>query len=149
MAIRKRKWKSRGIERSAWVVDYFDQSGKRHIKTFATRKESDQWSVIARSQVKQGIHTAGSASITVAECGKRWLEHCEVEGLELSTILSRRQHLDLHINPFLGGEKLWALTVPRVNSSEPICALMAAQQQCAARYYPALGQCSPSHRVKV
>jgi integrase len=115
MAIRKRKWKSRGMERSAWVVDYFDQAGKRHIRTFGSRKEADQWSVTARSEVKQGIHTAGSASISVAECGERWLEHCRAEGLERSTIRSRQQHLNLHIIPFLGREKLSALTVPRIH----------------------------------
>jgi hypothetical protein len=36
-SIRKRVWTSRGIERSAWVVDYFDQRGKRRLKTFATK----------------------------------------------------------------------------------------------------------------
>jgi integrase len=114
MSIRKRTWTSRGVERSAWIVDYFDQSGKRHIKTFATRKEADAWSVTARSEVKQGIHTAASASVTVAECGDRWLEHCRAEDLEFGTIRQRRQHLNLHILPLMGREKLSELSMPRI-----------------------------------
>jgi hypothetical protein len=36
MAIRQRKWITKGKERSAWVVDYFDAKGKRRLKTFRT-----------------------------------------------------------------------------------------------------------------
>jgi hypothetical protein len=41
VSIRKRTWKSNGSEKTAWCVDYIDQQGKRHLKTFATRKEAD------------------------------------------------------------------------------------------------------------
>jgi integrase len=57
MSIRKRIWKSRGVEQTAWVVDYVDQLGKRRLKTFGTKKEADAWAVTARHEVKQGIHT--------------------------------------------------------------------------------------------
>lgn len=112
---RKRAWTSRGVERTAWVVDYFDQAGKRRLKTFKTKKEADAWSVTALHEVKQGVHTPASASITVAQCGARWLEHCAAEGLERGTIRQRQQHLNLHIYPFLGQMKLADLTLPRVS----------------------------------
>ena len=42
MSVRKRKWTTRaGEEREAWVVDYVDQQGERHIETFAKKKEAD------------------------------------------------------------------------------------------------------------
>lgn len=113
-SIRKRVWTARGIERSAWIVDYHDQAGKRHLKTFATRKQADAWSVSALHEVKQGTHTPASNSVTVAEAVERWIAHCEAEGLEHSTIKQRRQHLNLHIAPFIGRERLSALTTPRV-----------------------------------
>lgn len=113
--IRKRKWKYRGQERTAWVVDYFDQSGTRRLKTFATKKEADAWAVTALHEVQQGVHTPASTSITVTEAWQRWLDHCEAEGLEHSTIKQRRQHLRLHIAPFLGREKLSSLTMPRIH----------------------------------
>ena len=35
MSVRKRTWKNaKGEPQTAWVVDYVDQKGKRHIKTF-------------------------------------------------------------------------------------------------------------------
>src|SRR5438874_1142426 len=97
-SIRKRAWKSKGAEHTAWVVDYFDQTGKRRLKTFATKGAAVEWSTTALNEVKLGVHTPASASITVAECGQRWLEQCEAEGLEFGTIRQRRQHLNLHIN---------------------------------------------------
>ena len=113
-SVRKRIWTSRGIERTAWIVDYHDQAGKRHLKTFATKKEADAWSVSARHEVKQGTHTPASTSVTVTEATKRWVDNCEAEGLEFSTIKQRRQHLNLHIAPFVGREKLSSLSTPRV-----------------------------------
>lgn len=113
MSIRKRTWKSSGAEHSAWVVDYFDQAGKRRLKTFVTKKEADAWAVTARHEVKQGVHTPASASITVAEAFARWIADCEANGLEYGTLLQRRQHLKLHIAQFIGREKLSTLTMPR------------------------------------
>jgi integrase len=114
-SIRKRVWKSRGAQHSAWVVDYRDQAGKRHLKTFATKKEADGWAVNARHEVKQGIHTPATLSVTVAEAFERWIAHCDAEGLEYGTIVQRRQHLNLHVAPFIGREKLSSLTTPRVH----------------------------------
>ena len=36
MSVRKRAWiTSKGSQREAWVVDYVDQNGERHLETFA------------------------------------------------------------------------------------------------------------------
>ena len=113
--VRKRIWKSRGIERTAWVVDYFDQSGKRRLKTFDTKKAADAWKIAALHEVAQGTHTPASASITVAEAFERWIADCEANGLEFGTIKQRKEHLRLHVAPFLGGEKLSSLTMHRVH----------------------------------
>ena len=64
-SIRKRQWRSGGNEHEAWVVDYKDQSGKRAIQTFATKKEAEAWKVQALHEVRQGTHTRASASKTV------------------------------------------------------------------------------------
>jgi integrase len=42
MSVRKRTWKTAaGEERQAWLCDYTGQSGKRHVKTFARKKDAD------------------------------------------------------------------------------------------------------------
>jgi hypothetical protein len=39
MSVRKRKWKTRsGEAREAWIVDYADQAGDRHLETFAKKR---------------------------------------------------------------------------------------------------------------
>ena len=41
MSIRKRTWISSGETKTAWVVDYKDQKGKRHLKTHRTKKAAE------------------------------------------------------------------------------------------------------------
>ena len=42
MSVRKRTWKSpNGETKEAWVVDYVDQHGERHLKTFARKRDAD------------------------------------------------------------------------------------------------------------
>ena len=72
MSVRKRIWKtSGGVEKEAWVVDYVDQRGKRRLKTFMKKKAADAYAATANVEIRAGVHTADSASIAVAEAGKR------------------------------------------------------------------------------
>jgi hypothetical protein len=119
MSVRKRSWKTdRGENRSAWVVDYTDQLGHRHLKTFERKKDADAYHAKVTVDVRAGIHTADSRSITVAEAGQLWLQSREAAGLEYTSILRYRQHLDRHITPLIGATKLSALTVPFVREFE-------------------------------
>ncbi|WP_426424195.1 tyrosine-type recombinase/integrase [Bradyrhizobium genosp. A] len=119
MSIRKRTWtNAAGIQKEGWVVDYVDQKGKRRLKTFALKKRADAFETIAKNEIRAGIHTADSDSITVGEAGDRWIAKCTSEGLERTTIDSYRSHVDLHIKPFLGRTKLSQLTIPMVSDFE-------------------------------
>lgn len=87
MSVRKRAWKNaKGVEKQAWVVDYVDQSGARHIKTFDRKKEADHFAATAHIEVRQGTHTADAATVTIAKAGEQWLASCEQRGLERTTI---------------------------------------------------------------
>lgn len=124
-SIRKRTWKSvspaTGGEPEkvtigeAWAVDYKDQEGKRHLKNFATRKAAVAWRDKTQHDIRRGVHTADSASITVAEAAERWIDRAKREDLERSTVGQYEQHAKYHINPFLGDVKLSRLTAPMVN----------------------------------
>jgi integrase len=115
--VKQRKWTtSKGEERSAWVVDYSDQNGDRHVKAFKRKKDADAYLTTVRHEVSQGTHTAPSQSITVAEAAENWLRHVELEGRERSTLDQYRQHANLHIVPRLGNHKLSLLTTPRINT---------------------------------
>src|SRR3954469_3246630 len=109
-SVRKRTWTTGGKVKTAWVVDYFDQHGKRRLKTFETKKAADVWRVTAQHEVRQGIHTPASVSITVEEAGDLWLAQGEMDGLEPSTLMQYRQHLEYHIKPLIGAVKLGELS---------------------------------------
>jgi integrase len=119
MSVRKRAWTtSKGVEKEAWVVDYVDQTGKRRLKTFAKKKAADNFEATANVEIRAGIHTADSASKTIADAGKLWLETGDKAGLERSTLAAYRQHLKLHIEPYLGNVKLSQLSAPMVREFE-------------------------------
>jgi integrase len=116
MSIRKRVWRTElGEERSAYLVQYstaeLDARGKRtrHIKTFDRKKDAEDFQAQVRVDLKKGVHTPHSKSVTVSEAGESWLNSCG--DLERSTVDQYRQHLKFHINPFIGDLKLPALTV--------------------------------------
>ena len=81
MSVRKRKWITRsGEEREAWIVDYVDQHGERHIETFAKKKDADARHAEVKVDVKAGIHVAPSKSVNVKEAGESWIKAAEAAG---------------------------------------------------------------------
>ena len=115
MAVRKREWTTRkGEERMAWVADYFDQEGVRRLRTFKRKKDAEAFHTKTSVEVVEGTHVAEAAAVSVKEAGQLWLQSCEADGLERGTLLQYRQHLELHINPFIGSVLLSEVSVPLV-----------------------------------
>ena len=116
MSVRKRKWITRnGQAKEAWIVDYIDQEGGRHIKTFTRKKEADAYAQQVGVDVRAGTHTPASKSITVAQAAEGWIKSVELEGREASTLTQYRQHA-CHIIERIGNYKLASLTTPRINA---------------------------------
>jgi hypothetical protein len=80
--VRRRTWTSGGTAKSAWIVDYFDQDGVRRQQTFKQKKAADAYLLQVGHEVKEGTHTAPSASLTVAQAAELWLKAAELNGLE-------------------------------------------------------------------
>jgi integrase len=115
MSVRKREWvTSKGERREAWIVDYVDQQGARHIRTFERQKDAKAYEDSVGVDVRAGIHTSSKA--TIADAGKHWIVACKANGLEASTIESYQQHLDDHIIPYIGPVKLSQMTVPLIRN---------------------------------
>src|SRR5262249_37317765 len=119
----QRKWMTAtGEQRSAWVADYFSSQGERHIKTFALKKDATRYLEQVMTDVRRGVHTAPSRSVTVSEAGLDWIKRVEANGMrgkgpaEQGTLYQYRQHLNLHIAPRIGGMKLANLTKKSVES---------------------------------
>ena len=77
----------KGEEKESWIVDYTDQHGERHIETFAKKKDADAHHATVKVDVRKGVHTAASKSITVGQAAENWLKYIELEGREAATIL--------------------------------------------------------------
>jgi integrase len=117
MSVRKRAWTTRkGELKVAWIVDYADHDGDRHIETFKLKKDADARAAKVKVDLGQGIHTAPSKSITIAEAAEKWIKRIEAEGRERTTVRQYRQHVDLHIMPRIGKIKLADLTPSKVEA---------------------------------
>jgi integrase len=117
MSVRRRRWTTaKGEAKEAWIVDYVDGQGDRHIETFERKKEADDYHALVRVDVRKGLHIAPSKSATVAEACEIWIKRVEADGRERSTVKQYRQHIDLHIVPRIGQVKLAQLTPPKVEA---------------------------------
>lgn len=102
--------------KTVWLASYNDGGGARRFRQFPTKKEADAFLVQARNQVAQGVHTPDSVSPTVAQAAEMWLQRCERDKLEATTLRQYRAHVRLHIVPFIGATKLSKITAPGVNA---------------------------------
>jgi integrase len=119
MSVRKRTWKNQdGSTGEAWVVTYTDRAGKRRLKTFDRKRDAEVHESTVSVDVRAGLHVPDRESVTVLSAGKQWLLSAEANEVERSTLKTYREHLDLHIAPFIGTIKLSQLTMPMVRAFE-------------------------------
>jgi integrase len=116
MSVRTHTWTTKGGEaRQAYLVQYstaeLDIRGKRkrHVKFFDRKKDADAFHAQVRVDVGKGVHVPASKSIAVEAAGRNWIDSCG--DLERTTVDGYQQHLNLHINPYLGSVKITALSV--------------------------------------
>jgi integrase len=117
MAVRRRMWRTKGGERrEAWIVDYLDAQGHRHIETYGRRADAQSRYAKVQVDIGQGIHTPINQSPTVAEAAELWLQSCTHRQIERTTMETYRQQVALHLLPFIGSTRLAQLTTPMVRS---------------------------------
>jgi integrase len=98
---------------------------------FETKRDADAYMVKARGEVAAGTHVPDSQSVTVSEASDLWVQRGESDGLEATTVRQRRQHVDLHIKPLIGGTKLSRLTAPVIQ--EFVDRLLETRSRAMAR----------------
>ena len=99
----------------AWIVDYCDGDGDRHIHTFERKKDAEAYHATVKVDVRAGMHTPASKSLTVAQAAEEWIKGVALERREASTLAQYRQHAH-HITRRIGNQKLASLTTPRLNA---------------------------------
>jgi integrase len=95
----------------AWIVDYVDGAGRRHIQTFEKKKAADVYASKVKVDVNAGMHVALDNNRTMADVAQEWLKHVESEGRERATLRQYRQHVVHHIVPRIGGTRLAKFTL--------------------------------------
>jgi integrase len=110
--VRKRSWETKdGTAKVSWLVDYRDAEGNRRFETFTRQKDAKARLNDIVSELKLGIHTANSSSMTLAAAAKLWLDAGATRN-ERATMRNYKDYVDRHIQPLLGRYKLSKLTVP-------------------------------------
>jgi len=118
MAVRKRKWTTgKGEQKEAWVVDYYDATGKRRFETFTRKKDADEAHDKIRTAVRAGNHVATSGSKTVREAAALWLDSV-ADRIEPASFMNYRGHVNSFIVKHLGDVKLSKLNMATVRGFE-------------------------------
>ena len=124
MSVRKRTWVTRtGETKEAWIADFTDGTGKRHIKTFteknsrgSPKKMAKAYAASVATAVNTGTHVALDGQTTIADAAEKWVKRVEANGMrndgaaERATVRQYREHVRLHIVPRVGELKLAKLT---------------------------------------
>ena len=117
VAIKKRTWGTGDGAGEAYRVSYY-VNGKRQRKQFKTKKAAERFARKTGNEIDEGTHIAERSSTDVRNAASIWLGVCEGDGLEQTSLDQYRQHINLHINPFIGDTKLTKLTVPAIRNFE-------------------------------
>jgi integrase len=96
--VRKRTWMNSKGRQTAWIADYKDQNGERHIETFKRMKEAEAWLAKTQVDVAAGTHTPDYNAVTVIEAVDLWLRDCDGH-IVPAGMYNRRNRVKNHIRP--------------------------------------------------
>ena len=91
--------------RDRWILDYYDQHGKRRWKTLpkgSTKKEAKEILKGIEDKVNKGVFIPNKKIPTFAEVADMWLE-VKKQNIRASTHEQYRGHIENHLKPFFTG----------------------------------------------
>jgi len=103
--------------RGKWVIDFYDQFGKRHWETAGTNKKEAE-ELLAQRLIEVGKETfrTENRDKIFPEVAKEWFDNVIVPSKRPSTVSQYRGHLDHHLIPYFGSVKLGRIDVKMVES---------------------------------
>lgn len=112
--VNKRTWTHKGQERTAWVVRYTDQNGRRRMKSFELKKAADRHRLKVESEIERGEHVADADAFTVKEAAELFIRAQEVRLANGQIGQTRYRYIkglvDHHLIPRLGARRVIDLT---------------------------------------
>jgi integrase len=106
MSVRKKIVVTKSEPVTWWLADYFDGTGARHQRRFATKKEAAAHHDQIKTAIRAGQHVALSADLTITGAADKWLKKVDADGRERATLKMYREHVVRHIAPRIGNLKL-------------------------------------------
>ncbi len=100
--------------RRRWVVDFYDQDGKRRWATYETREKADAALSELVPAVRQGTYRPPAELPTLAVVARDWF--ASKSGRRVSTQAGWQVHLDQHIVPALGRYRIDQIRVADVDT---------------------------------
>ena len=94
--------------RGQWVVDYRDGGGARRWRTFATKRDAEDFLAKTIPETRQGKRALVSVTITVAAYADRWLRLI-ASTVKPRTLVSYAGTLRLHLLPAFGAWRVQRL----------------------------------------
>ena len=76
-SVRKRTWKTDGEPRTAWTVDFVDQTGERHRRQFSMKREADAFRIEIEAQLRSGAFRSDAQKTKIKDLAKLFLDHCK------------------------------------------------------------------------
>jgi integrase len=121
--VRKREWTTaKGVERTAYIVDYVDGRGGRQRKQFTRWKEADRFRVKIENQLTDGTYRPDADKVSVSEVCAGFIDYCRGR-MERDERMTRkmltvyqghvRNHI-LHADHGVGSSKLSQFTAKNV-----------------------------------
>lgn len=113
--VSKREWVHGGVKKTAWVVRYSDQLGKRRLKTFEKKKDAESYKVQVQTEIGDGTHLADRSNVTVSDALKDFAKTLDErvatgDKMRFKTAYEWKNRMKVHIRPLLGSVKLAKLT---------------------------------------
>lgn len=107
--VRKRTWTTaKGEQKSAWVFDWLDNSGRRQRRQFERKRDADAFRIEIENQLLTGTYRANARQLSVSDLAKIYLSHCQ-QRMERDERMTRhnyavyRGHVHNHVlNPKIG-----------------------------------------------
>jgi hypothetical protein len=97
-----------------WLLDFYDQNGKRRRETYESQKAAKAAMVDRAKEVKTSVYRVPSELPELAEVAKAWLSAKSLEGLRPSTVSGYENHVLDHIVPALGEKRIDLVTLKDV-----------------------------------
>jgi len=119
-SVAKRVWKYKGEKRECWVVRYTDQSGKKRLKTFESKKNADRFRNKISFDLERGEHIGSSGDMKFNDVLEPFLRHCEarvaVGDLRGQTLRTWKRLMKASIQPKFGSYRLRDVTLREVQA---------------------------------